>query len=69
MQMGMHDAVLAGVLVVLGLIVKFPSQYRRGMARLCSVEEVFLLGPPLNQECNYIVRIKRTCRLPLTISL
>jgi len=36
---GTHDAVLAGVLVVLTLIVKFPSQYRRGMARLCSVEE------------------------------
>jgi len=39
MQMGMHDAVVAGFLVVLALIVKFPSQYRRGMARLCYVEE------------------------------
>jgi hypothetical protein len=37
--MGMHDAVLAGVLIVLALIVKFPSEYRRGMAWLCSVEE------------------------------
>jgi hypothetical protein len=37
--MGMHDAVLAGVLVLLALIVRFPSQYRRGMTRLCSVEE------------------------------
>lgn len=37
--MGIHDAVLAGVLVVLALIVKSPSQYRRGRARLCSVEE------------------------------
>ena len=37
--MGTHDAVLAGFLLVLALIVRFPSQYRRGMARLCSVEE------------------------------
>jgi hypothetical protein len=37
--MGMHDAVVAGILVVLALIVRFPVQYRRGMARLCSVEE------------------------------
>jgi hypothetical protein len=39
MQMGMHDAVLFGALVVLALIVRFPAQYRRGMARLCSVEQ------------------------------
>jgi hypothetical protein len=37
--MGMHDAVVAGILVVLALIVRFPVQYRRGMARLCSIEE------------------------------
>jgi hypothetical protein len=37
--MGVHDAVLAGVLVVLALIMRFPDQYRSGMARLCSVEE------------------------------
>ena len=37
--MGISDAVLAVVLLVLALIVKFPAQYRRGMARLCSVEE------------------------------
>jgi hypothetical protein len=28
-----------GFLVVLALIVRFPDQYRSGMARLCSVEE------------------------------
>jgi len=39
MKMGVHDAVLVGILVVLGLIVKFPERYRRGMARLCFVEE------------------------------
>jgi hypothetical protein len=37
--MGVHDAVLVGVLVVLALIMRFPDQYRSGMARLCSVEE------------------------------
>jgi len=37
--MAVHDAVLVGVLVVLALIVRFPDQYRSGMARLCSVEE------------------------------
>jgi hypothetical protein len=36
--MGVHDAFLAAVIVVLVLIIKFPEQYRRGMARLCSVE-------------------------------
>jgi hypothetical protein len=39
MQMGVHDAVLIVFLVVLGLIVGFPKQYRSGMARLCSIEE------------------------------
>jgi hypothetical protein len=37
--MGVHDAVLVGVLVVLALIVRFPDQYRSGMARLCSIGE------------------------------
>ena len=36
--MAVHDAFLIGVIVVLVLIVRFPEQYRRGMARLCSVE-------------------------------
>jgi hypothetical protein len=36
--MGVQDAFLAGALIVLTLIVRFPEQYRRGMARLCSVE-------------------------------
>lgn len=37
-QMGVHDAFLIGAIIVLVLIVRFPEQYRRGMARLCSVE-------------------------------
>lgn len=37
--MGVHDEVIIAVLVVVILIVRFPQHYRRGMARLCSVEE------------------------------
>ena len=39
MRMGIHDAVLVGFLVLLALIVKFPNEYRSGLARLCSVDE------------------------------
>ena len=37
--MGIHDAILVAVLVVLAQIVRFPDRYRTGMARLCSAEE------------------------------
>ena len=34
-----HDLVIVAVLVLLALIMTFPDQYRRGMAKLCSVRE------------------------------
>jgi len=34
-----HDLVIIAVLVFLALMMRFPDQYRRGMARLCSVPE------------------------------
>lgn len=37
--MASHDLVIVAVLILLGLIMRFPDQYRRGMARLCSVPE------------------------------
>ena len=38
-EMGMDDVILVVVLVGVALILRFPVQYRRAMARLCSVEE------------------------------
>jgi hypothetical protein len=46
MQMGVHDLVLVVALLVLALIVRFPKQYRSGMARLCSVEEEHIPAYP-----------------------
>ncbi len=56
--MGVHDAFLAGAIIVLALIVKFPEQYRRGMARLCSVE-VESLSPISAHRGDCPVRILR----------
>jgi hypothetical protein len=57
----MDKAVLIAAIALVALIMRFPDQYRRGMARLCSVEEERL--PAFRREFGIAMLIFLGCLL------